>query len=233
MRQDMKDLLLETGRNGGYGKQAISRRARIKRADADELPQRLSSNRKRVGDKEISDRLRPLFKFLKANCGRPWDDVYRDICTYADSRTIRGYHLRQHVWQYVVPNNYDVGHTGRYGPFFVDPDGILQEERKLTRAESRARWKNSPYNKDKKENPRIVVDADHHFERIEGYWFSFETKHYTYPCSYEDLVEKNGVIEIVRIKCPDVTKHVTSKKQVNGKTQKELDIKYGKTRRDD
>ena len=226
----MKDLLLETGRHGGsYGKYASSRRAELKRADPDDLPRFISSSRHRGGGKELGDRLHPLRQFLKKNCGRPWADVYAEICEFADSRTIRGYHLRQHVWNYVVPNNYDVGHYRRYGPFFVDRDGTLQEERQLTEAEraaERAYWRKrhklgEPNRK--VPNPRITVDADHWYEKIEGYWFSFETKHYTFKNSYEDLVEENGEIKIVRIPLPEYTKDVTTKRQVNGKTQKELD----------
>jgi hypothetical protein len=229
VRKDMKDLLLDTGRHGGYGKTASSRRARIKSADPDSLPTRLSSSRRRVGDKSQGDRLNPLRRFLKANCGRLWADVYAEICEFADSRTIRGYHLRQHVWNYVVPNNFGVGHNSRYGPFFVDRDGTLQEKREQTAAEraaeqayyrKRYKWKEPP---SKRANPRIAVDADHWYEKVEGFWFAFETKHYTFKNSYEDLVEENGEIKIVRIPLPEYTRDVTTKRQVNGKTQKELD----------
>ena len=230
----MKHLLLETGRHGGYGKEISRRRARLKNADPDDLPSRLPCSRRRVGDKELGDRLAPLYGFLEKNCGRPWDDVYSEICEAADPRTIRGYHLRQHVWQYVVPNNYDVGHTGRYGPFFVDVDGTLQMERPKTEADyarERAYWakrnKWSPEH-DKIPNPRLGYrnDPDHWWEKIEGFWFEFETKHYTFKNSMEDLVMENGEVKIVRIPLPEYTRHVTTKHQVNGKMQKKLDAWY-------
>jgi hypothetical protein len=228
VRKDMKDLLLDTGRVGGSEKGMFSR-AKVKSADPDSLPKRLPSSRRRCGGKSLGDRLNPLRRFLKANCGRPWEKVYAEICAFADSRTVRGYHLRTHVWQLVVPNNYDVGHVGRYGPFFVDRDGTLQEERELTEAEraaERAYWRKRHKFKEppsKRANPRIAVDADHWFEKVEGFWFSFETKHYTFKNSYEDLVEENGEIKIVRIPLPEYTRDVTTKRQVNGKVQKELD----------
>jgi hypothetical protein len=234
MRQDMKDLLVNTGRYGNHSGNALSRRARLKKMDIDDLPSRLPSGRHRVGDKEQGDRLKPLRRFLTTNCGRLWDDVYKEICAVTDSDTIRGYHLRQHVWNYVVPNNYDVGHNKRYGPFFVDVDGTLQEKRKLTEAErlvesaywrKRTKWRLPPSHIP---NPRIAVDADHWYEKIKGYWFAFETKHYTYKNSCEDLVKENGEIKIVRIKLKDVTEHVTTQRQVNGKTQKKLDASFFK-----
>lgn len=219
MRKDMKDLLLDTGRHGGsYGVYANSRRARLKRADPDDLPKFVSSSRRRGGGKELGDRLNPLRGFLEKNCGRQWDDVYSEICEHADSRSIRGYHLRQHVWSYVVPNNYDVGHEGRYGPFFVDVDGTLQKEKPYVYP-----WRPS------KDNPRIVIDADLHYEKIEGYWYEFKTEHSTRSNSREDLVEENGEVKIVRIPLPDIHEHVTTKQQVDGKTQKELDERFSAT----
>jgi hypothetical protein len=224
----MKDLLLDTGRNGGSDRGVFSR-AKVKSCDPDSLPKRLPSSRSRCGGKGQGDRLNPLRRFLKANCGRPWAKVYAEICEFADARTIRGYHLRQHVWSYVVPNNFGVGHNRRYGPFFVDKDGTLQEARKQTEAERRAEyaaWRKRHKIKEppaKRANPRIAVDADHWYEKIEGFWFAFETKHYTFKNSYEDLVEENGEIKIVRIPLPEYTRDVTSKRQVNGKTQRELD----------
>jgi hypothetical protein len=218
MRSDMKDLLVNTGRVGGGGKAAASRRARFKRMDDEELPLRISSARHRQfgwDGKELGDRLNPLHSFLEKNCGRQWDDVYSEICEHADMRSVRGYHLRQHVWNYVVPNNYDVGHDRRYGPFFVDVDGALQKE------------KPHVYNwRPKEENPRLRLDEDHRWEKIEGFWYEFVTEHFTHPNSREELTEENGEVKIVRITLPDIHEHIETKRQVDGKTQKDLDAKW-------
>src|SRR5208337_1291358 len=88
--------------------------------------------------KERSDRLKPLYRFLEKNCGRLWDEVYAEICEAADHRSIRGYHLLQHVGFFVQEAKYDIGLRRSYGPFFVDTDGTLQMERKLTDAERAA-----------------------------------------------------------------------------------------------
>jgi len=239
MRQDMKDLLLEHARSGGsFGKYASSRRAELKRSDPDDLPRFISSSRHRGGGKELGDRLAPLRKYLRKSCGRPWADVYGEICAAADTRTIRGYHLRQHVWQFVVPDRRDIGIRGRYGPFFVDDDGTLQEERVLTDAErevqyaaARKRYKMPPP-VHKVPNPRLGNgDPDHWWEKIEGFWYAFETTHWMTKNSMEDLVEENGEIKIIRIPLRDVHHHSTTKKQVCSKVQKELDKRYGQTKR--
>jgi hypothetical protein len=220
MRKDMKDLLVNTGRHGAGGKAAASRRARFKTADPDQLPLRLSTSRHRQFGwdcKELGDRLRPLYKFLEANCGRPWDAVYSEIIKVGDHRSIRGYHLLQHVWNYVVPNNFDVGHRRSYGPFFVDADGTLQKEKPHV-------WPRRP----SKDNPRLVEGADRYWEKIEGYWYEFTTVHWTTPTSMEDLAMINGEVSIIRIALRDETHEKTTKHQVNSKTQKKLDAMYVK-----
>lgn len=226
MREDMKDLLLDTGRVGGGWGKATSRRARMKRTDADDLPRMLPCGRKRVGSKQLGDRLNPLKRYLKANCGRPWVDVYAEICATADKRTVRGYHLRTHVENYVVPNNYDVGHSRRYGPFFVDPDGLLQEEARLNHAQRRKLWKKREL---ANSTPHWAgIDSDHYWQRHDGFWFAYETTHVTYNPTYEDLVQDpmTGEVEIVRLQGRPYTRSYTSKRQVNSKIQKELDKKW-------
>jgi hypothetical protein len=217
MRKDMKDVIIDTGRHGGGGKAALSRRARLKRMDDEDVPTRISMSRRRQfgwDGKELGDRTNPLESYLEKNCGRQWNDVYSEICAVNDSRTIRGYHLRTHVWNSVVPNNYDVGHRRRYGPFFVAPDGTLQMEAPYQRRK-RSRWGDRP--------PTYTVDADHFYMRIKGFWYYFETTHRWVPNSYEELVQEAGEVKIVRIQLKDRHISKTTKHQVNGEIQKALD----------
>lgn len=223
MRKDMKDLLVNTGRRAGGGK-ASSYRARLKRADDESLPQRLSTARHRqfgYDCKELGDRLRPLYRFLVTNCGRDWGEVYSEIKEVADHRSVRGYHLMTHVENYVVPNNYDVGHDRRYGPFFVDADGTLQKERKPTAEEYRLRrvlWK-----REEGINPRIADTADHWWEKIEGLWYEFTIVHTKSNYPVEWLIDRgNNVVDIGRI-LKETTQHETKKRQVGSKDIKKLE----------
>lgn len=217
MRKDMKDLLVNTGRHGGHGKAAESRRARFKNADPDSLPSRISTSRhKQFGwdGKELGDRLGPLYQFLETNCGRKWDNVYSEIVKVSDHRSIRGYHLLQHVWSYVNPTNYTVGYRGGW-PFFVDTDGTLQKQKQK-------KYKYIP----EKKNPVIKESADHYWEKIEGFWYEFTVTHAksTYPLEW--LVDRgNNKVDIVRV-LKETTTSNTTKRQVNSKTQKELDRRF-------
>jgi hypothetical protein len=68
MRKDMKDVIIDTGRRGGGGKSADSRRARLKRMDDDEVPTFISTARHRQfgwDAKELGDRTNPLESFAE------------------------------------------------------------------------------------------------------------------------------------------------------------------------
>jgi hypothetical protein len=227
MRKDMKDLLVNTGRRAEYGE---SRRFRFKHTDPDVLPSRLSRYEFLNDTRSQGDRLRPLYRFLETNCGRLWADVYAEICKVSDHRTIRGFHLRQHVEQYVQSNNYDIGHRRSYGPFFVDLDGTLQKERELTPAERHAnfllnakryKWKPEPQ---KIPNPRVPDTADRWWEKIEGYWYEFTAIHTKSLYSEEFLIDRgNNVVEIGRTPQRVIVHHETRKRQVDSKMSKKLE----------
>lgn len=82
--------------------------------------------------KSFEDHLQPLYRFVLKNCGRKWDDVYAEAVKGVDSRSVRGYHLRDHIEQYL---NQKVRRFGGYDTtgevswwFYVDVDGILREK---------------------------------------------------------------------------------------------------------
>jgi hypothetical protein len=227
MRRDMKDLLVNTGRSGGY---SDSRRFHFKNADPDILPRRLSRRILGWDGKSQGDRLAPLWRFLGANCGRSWSDVYSEICKVSDHRTIRGYHLRAHVHQYVRKFEHDIGQNS-YGPFFVGADGILYQEQKLTKADRLRQWNNTmqwdakekKWKLPKPPNPKVIDTADHWWEKNEGYWYEFTVTHIKDTSVYEFLIDRgNNVVDIGR-KIQEVMRHYTTKRQVDSKTIKKLE----------
>src|SRR5271156_5760951 len=121
MRKDMKDVIVNTGRHGGGHAKAYYNRAFLRDADPEDLPNRLPMSRhKQFGydSKELGDRIAPLRAYLEKQVDRPWADVWHDICEHADARTIRGFHLRQHVWFEVYRDRY----RGWGGSLFIDDD---------------------------------------------------------------------------------------------------------------
>lgn len=165
MRADMKSVIVDTGR---HGKRDGARKTQPTK-DLDKLeclPEREGMMKRwREGrwGWEFGDRLNPLEKFLKKNVGRPWNDVWSEICEHTDSRTIKGMHMRDHVQQYVTGSGGQEGlsHWGwRWDRFYVDDNGILRE------GEYRNRYRRQP-----NYDPDVCEINGHRFERINGCWF--------------------------------------------------------------
>jgi hypothetical protein len=79
----------------------------------------------RVG-KRFHDKLGPAMRWLRAQIGRPWDDVYADLCALFDTRTTAGRHI---VHDHMLPSvrRWDV--ETRYGvrnELVIDEHGVLR-----------------------------------------------------------------------------------------------------------
>lgn len=219
MRTDMKDIIINTGRHGGGGKNQYGR-AYLHSADPEDLPSRLPMGRRRqygYDCKEPGDRTAPLIAYLESQVGRRWDDIWSEICAHADSRNIRGYHLRQHV-KFAVELHPETRRWGRYEGLYVDSEGILRNGRRPTRTEIRRRWRDfKPTTRLGTENP------DFWYEKVDGFWYSFETVHIRDDYSTEYLEMVDGEVKILRTPPQEHWRHETTKRQVDSKTSDWLD----------
>lgn len=111
--------------------------------------------------KSFNENLKPLYGFIHKSVGRKWDDVYSEICSVFDKRSVINQHILVHLDQYVeqqiaVDENgklyitdyqYSWRHDRRlleessYVEYYVDPrDGILKRNTAmLSRRESNKR----------------------------------------------------------------------------------------------
>ena len=197
MRKDMRDIIIDTGRRYKDGRKGRQNNP----SKFDDLPDKERMRQGRGWYIERGDRLGPLSKYLLKQVGRPWNDVYADICKHADSRSLRGYHLRQHVeHDKVVGHKYsysrgEVGRdriTGCWHPtydLYIDDDGILCKENKKEASEKnrkehakyyarleKRRAKNPPagYVHIEAPNPTIKNDDSSWYEQIKGIWYYME-----------------------------------------------------------
>jgi hypothetical protein len=93
--------------------------------------------------KSLNENLAPLVRFLRKRTGRPWNDVFSEICATLDTGSTVKMHVRSHIEDYVL-TRISVGRRGewmhegevlgcehrwrRRRSFFVDPrDGILKD----------------------------------------------------------------------------------------------------------
>jgi hypothetical protein len=198
MREDMSKVVIERPR-WGHSLPGNKTRLRVRRYDPDkeydDLPKRISGSRsKYICDrnlKDFSDLLGPLRRFLRANVGRPWDNVYSEMKESLDDRKVTGLHIFEHVDSEVethplIGDDGELYTLGRdklwpvYG-LYVDPrTGLLC-------------WSDyKPWRRKRRKSKTARKDCDHirlgantGYVKINGVWYFIEYK------SYEKLPDRD------------------------------------------
>lgn len=170
MRRDMKDVIIDVYRRGGYYDGIGHMRCR----DLEDMPVHEGMKDHHGYGKEPNDRLNPLRRFLEKNLGRPWNKVYAEICEDADVRSIRGWHMREHVKQMVISETElaaILGHRWRdhYWEFYEDSKGILRMHNY-----DRKKWKMP-----KRHDADECEINNKPYVRINNCWFEATYHHYT------------------------------------------------------
>lgn len=129
MRADFQDVLITRGRRGAGWKKPGRRRK------FEDCPRQEPIDRR--GTKHFDDHLGPLKRFLASRVGRPWDDVWSELCGQLDRRGLLQRHVFVHLEQMVairvVRDGDRLVELGTFGPtpirpgrwrnrFYVDPD---------------------------------------------------------------------------------------------------------------
>lgn len=143
MRSDFSKVITERPRAGGLFAYKKIRRTQ-KRIGEDDVGGNQSMRRcYGYNQKEFTDLLGPLHRFLYSRAGKPWNKVYSEICENLKGRNTTQQHVLQHLDQMVEKHLY-VGSDyklydersrrfmattsgGFRGAFYVDPrDGALK-----------------------------------------------------------------------------------------------------------
>ena len=88
MRPDMFKVIVERPRLRSRGPSALKAR------DDDETKVPMGRGR---GTKELNENLAPLERFLRRNVGRPWNNVFSEICAGLSLRSAVQKHVRDHL----------------------------------------------------------------------------------------------------------------------------------------
>lgn len=99
MRPDMHELLVERPR---WGHQARYPRAYVRNRFGDDLPAREAMNRKRYGDKQLSEYFAPLVRFLRTNVGRPWSKVHSEMASVLAPSNAVQKHVLDHLADFLI-----------------------------------------------------------------------------------------------------------------------------------
>jgi hypothetical protein len=183
MRSDMKKVVVERPRWGSRGRnRKFGARLRyIEGHDYDEQPKKAlgfeSYRSAKYAEKEFTDVLNPLERFLRSNLGRPWDKVNSELCAGLDKRKTTGLHIFQHL-KHMVKTDCCFGEDGQlysfsYGRgypiwgFYVHPrTGLLREMRRPSKRE-----RNRELMADLDSVTRLFLDNNVGYQKHEGIWY--------------------------------------------------------------
>src|SRR4051812_39875839 len=103
MRADMAKVIVERPRVGsrarGKGKGYKRRLARIAPEDR---PRREGMKHHGGNTKSLNEHLGPLGRYLEGQVGRPWNDVFAEICAHIDRNSAVQDHVRDHLGDFVT-----------------------------------------------------------------------------------------------------------------------------------
>lgn len=141
MRKDMSKVVSDSRRCGGSGPDGAKK---VHKKDWDTAvthegmlkPHRLNWS----GKESNATNLSPFRRFIESRVGKPWDDVYSEICEHFKTASAVQSRMRMYIGWFVETNIsfgkhgglYDGGHkfdpNDTYMPMWVDPtDGILKQ----------------------------------------------------------------------------------------------------------
>src|ERR1043166_983421 len=179
MRKDMHKVIVEEPRHGG-GRDKKNRRANL----PDELlPKHEGIRRPYTNRKRFGEHLGPLKRWLRSNCGRPWNEVYSEAAFVMKATDPVRLHIKFHMMQMIERNTFaqdgqifcysrsgpvkiaDLGGHPIWPTFYVHPEsGLLME----------LPWRR------RKGRHRMEVDDQRwlgHYrvlKRLDGLWFECE-----------------------------------------------------------
>src|SRR5689334_8741261 len=105
MRPDMAKVIVERPRYGGGLKFQRNADRKWQCLPVDERPRaeaiKARWRQSKVQPKRLNENLAPLRRFLRSRVGRPWDEVYSEICERINRDSAVQLHIWQHLWDYV------------------------------------------------------------------------------------------------------------------------------------
>lgn len=168
MRTDMHKVIVERPRHGSHDKaDNKGYKTQLER----ENPLKEGMKKRSGGTKELNEHLAPLVRYLRTNCGRPWDKIYSEIRQNLKLNSACQYHVYQHLFDYVKlhcykengqiygPDGTPVGKSFFFFNEFAVVGGILTDISNL----KKRKWT--------KPAKRLWKDENSFYHQINGVWY--------------------------------------------------------------
>lgn len=175
MREDMSKVVTRGRPCGSRSYDAAKARVTrdVRDLPEDELPQRESMKKRWNGGTKYGNfTLKPLRNYLSANVGRPWNDVFSDVCRHNGNDNYHQHKIREWM-SFLVEMNVEIvdgepycdrGYRLSEGDLWVDPRSGL-----LCRVPHTKRVRRQ-YKPDRRYK-QVKIDALHKYVLIDSCWF--------------------------------------------------------------
>jgi hypothetical protein len=111
MKSDMAKVITERPRIGGHNKYPKGENKKKNWEKNNEAESKSESIRKKWkvanAQKQFSEKLGPLYRYLLSKVGCQWDEVYSEICKGLSQDSVVQSHVRDHVFDFVTVDCYE------------------------------------------------------------------------------------------------------------------------------
>ena len=171
----MAKVVAEPARNGSAYRVIKGEKIRLQRDGIDSVQHEGLGRRWEFDDRsQMRDHLNALRRFLRKQVGRPWGEVYSEICSNAPKGSFLGHHLRELVSNEVsadvtvAADGVMYGARGwevHNGDLYACPETNILKLKGDGEQRKRNRWR------PRSEYEFIALDDSHRFVKVDGLWF--------------------------------------------------------------
>lgn len=127
----------------------------------------------RMGTKQFNDLISPLRRWLVRQVGRPWDDVWSEICQTLKGNGLQANHVKDHV-------RFEVGGIPHSGRTYFKPEDWFTDQRRLVYVDARGILRKGKsygqrfYRPEKKTYPHVSESETVEYHQLHGCWYRVE-----------------------------------------------------------
>jgi hypothetical protein len=191
MRRDMAKVVVDCVRLNRDAEKNVGKGRKLRFDDMPYYEGMKAGRRRGWHRKKLCDRLNPLRRYLERQVGRPWNEVFSEICETINPDSTIQQHIRGHIFDIVAIHtyrgddgeiNFAKGTRQAFSELYVDPDdGVL-------RVPEPWRYRDPP----KRPEVFIFINCERAYQRLNGIWFEVFYTDLPDSIVVEDIDEQTG-----------------------------------------